>query len=84
VRGDAFSRLRRAIESTDPEVEVFVESLALAYMAALPPGEALRWERLITRVAQAAEELGYDASPEAILERARELAKRPLTRGVGA
>jgi hypothetical protein len=42
-----------------------------------PPGEALRWERLITQVAQAAEELGYDASVEEIDRRAQELEKRP-------
>ncbi|THD64168.1 hypothetical protein [Phenylobacterium sp.] len=73
----AFARLRRAVESTDPEVESFVERFGLAYMATLTPGEALRWERMITQLAQAAEELGYDATAEEIDRRAQELEKRP-------
>jgi len=77
IRKDAMARLRRAVESTDPEVETFVESLGVAIMETMSEADALRFERLLTLMAQAAEELGYDATPEMIRDRARELARRP-------
>ena len=72
----AMARLQRAIDSTDSEVESFVERAGAAFMKSLPEGEALRFERIITLMAQAAEELGYDAEPGEIRNRARELATR--------
>lgn len=75
--GKAMARLRRAVESTDDEVETFVELMGVALMENLPEAEALRFERLLTLMAQAAEELGYEATAEQIRDRARELAKRP-------
>jgi hypothetical protein len=74
---EAMARLRRALGGTDAEVEAFVEVLGLSFMASLPEGEALRFERQVTFTAQAAEDLGDDATPEQIRDRARELAKRP-------
>jgi hypothetical protein len=74
---EAFARLRRAVETTDPEVEALVELIGPALFDLLPEAQVLMLERTIVQFAQAAEELGADASPDDIRRRAHELAARP-------
>jgi len=44
---------------------------------AMDPGDALRFERWLACVAQAAEELGPRAQPMAIMARAKDIERRP-------
>jgi hypothetical protein len=71
------ARLRRTLETTDPEVEAFVERLGSAFMDQLSEPEAARFEHMMATLAQAAKELGYDATTEQIMARANELRDRP-------
>lgn len=71
------ARLRRSLESTDAQVEAFAERLGSSFMAQLSDSEAARFEHILTNLAQAAEELGYDATTEQIMARSRELRDRP-------
>jgi hypothetical protein len=75
----AVARLRRELqlegqESKDAEV---IELMIAAFLARLPTGTALMLERRILCLADAAEELGPDATPRQIVERGIELENRP-------
>lgn len=74
---ETVARMRRALADDDPEVELFVELLANAVLNSLSQTEALRLERMFAQIAQAGEELGPDATKDAIMARAREIAARP-------
>lgn len=52
------------------------EAIVLAYARSLDPGQALRLERWMTCVAAAAEELGQNADPEALMALAHQLETR--------
>ena len=76
---DVTDRLARAVASADadgPKAE-FMKALSAAIFGQLPPERALLLERWLGHVAAAGEELGEDASAEAIIARADALDARP-------
>lgn len=79
MENEAIARLRRALEDSGDDVEV--SELAYFLMQGvidfLPEGKALVYERILGCYAAAVEELGPDASPNEIRDRAHLIAKRP-------
>jgi hypothetical protein len=75
---DVVARLKRATSSDDPEMDDFAELFGRTIFASMPEPRALMFERHMTYVAQAAEELGPDATAAEIVRHAKRLSARPL------
>ena len=75
---DVVARLKRATAGDDPEMDDFAELFGRAMFASMPEPRALMFERHMTFVAQAAEELGPDATAAEIVRLAMNLSSRPL------
>lgn len=65
-------------ETDDPEATANVRRIMSVFIAGLAPGPGLVFERIVQSLAQAAEQLPADATPEEIRDRARLIRRRRL------
>jgi hypothetical protein len=79
---DVVTRLKRTAAGDDPEMDDFAELFGRTIFASMPEPRALMLERHITFVAQAAEELGPDATAAEIARLATRLSAPPLSANV--
>lgn len=70
---DTLARLRRAFDDGDEPIAEAAQVITEIYAAGLPPEFVPLLDRWMSCVAQAAEELGENAEPRAILDRAHEI-----------
>lgn len=72
-------RLQRAVhqEHDDERITRCVAAMILTYLHLLPEKHSAAFERILTSLVLAAEELGLDADVEVISCRAREIAAQP-------
>ena len=76
---EVVARLRRALTDSDddPEISELAYFLMRGVLDFLPEDKALVYERILGCYAAAVEELGPDASPHELRNRAHLIAKRP-------